>query len=72
LYKEDFNRFVASLTEVVDHVKTDLMPEFDYEEFDRRQAEWESQNRDYEEDEEGSNEEREDDAPKRDEEDMTW
>jgi hypothetical protein len=48
------------------------MPEFDYEEFDRRQAEWESQNRDYEEDEEGSNEEREDDAPKRDEEDMTW
>ena len=46
LYKEDFNRFVASLNEVVNHVKTDLMPEFDYEEFDRRQAEWEAQNRD--------------------------
>jgi hypothetical protein len=46
LYKEDFNRFVASLNEVVNHVKTELMPEFDYEEFDRRQAEWEAQNRD--------------------------
>ena len=50
LYKEDFNRFVASLNEVVNHVKTDLMPDFDYEEFDRRQAEWEAQNRDFEED----------------------
>lgn len=48
LYKEDFNRFVASLNEVVSHVKTDLMPDFDYEEFDRRQAEWEAQNRDAE------------------------
>jgi hypothetical protein len=45
LYKEDFNRFVASLNEVVEHVKTTLMPDFDYEEFDRRQAEWEAQNR---------------------------
>ena len=27
------------------------MPDFDYEEFDRRQAEWEAQNRDMEEDE---------------------
>ena len=51
LYKEDFNRFVASLNEVVNHVKTELMPEFDYEEFDRRQAEWEAQNRDNEDDE---------------------
>jgi hypothetical protein len=48
LYKEDFNRFAASLNEVVEHVKTDLMPDFDYEEFDRRQAEWEAQNRDME------------------------
>ena len=48
LYKEDFNRFAASLNEVVNHVKTDLMPDFDYEEFDRRQAEWEAQNRDTE------------------------
>lgn len=50
LYKEDFNRFVASLNEVVNHVKTELMPDFDYEEFDRRQAEWEAQNRDMDDD----------------------
>jgi len=30
LYKEDFNRFVDSLNEVVDHVKTTLMHDFDY------------------------------------------
>ena len=41
LYKEDFNRFKASLEEVINHIKTELMPDFDYEEFDRRQAEWE-------------------------------
>ncbi len=44
LYKEDFNRFLASLQEVVDHVKVDLMPSYDYEEFDRKQAEWEANN----------------------------
>ncbi len=69
LYKEDFNRFVASLNEVVDHVKNDLMPDFDYEEFDRRQAEWESQNRDEEE------EDRQDDSKnvKNDaEDDVNW
>jgi len=42
LYKEDFNRFVASLEEVIAYVKTELMPDFDYEEFDRIHEEWES------------------------------
>ena len=42
LYKEDFNRFMASLEEVVNHVKTELMPDFDYDEFTRRQEEWEA------------------------------
>ena len=41
LYKEDFNRFQNGLNEAVDYVKTELMPDYDYEEFDRRQAEWE-------------------------------
>lgn len=88
LYKEDFNRFVSSLNEVVDHVKTELMPDFDYEEFDRRQAEWEAQNRleedDYEDGEsvdmEGSGDdsfdEELDDRPanksKGDDEDVSW
>lgn len=63
LYKEDFNRFLASLTEVVDHVKTELMPEFDYEEFDRRQAEWEAQNRDNEDNEGDDDDRNDDDSP---------
>lgn len=43
LYKEDFNRFMTGLQGAVDHVKTELMPEYDYEQFDRRQEEWEQQ-----------------------------
>ena len=35
LYKEDFNKFVAALSNVVDHVKTELLPDFDFESFDR-------------------------------------
>lgn len=41
LYKEDFNRFVKGLEEVVNHVKNDLMPDFDYELYEKRQEEWE-------------------------------
>lgn len=33
LYKEDFNKFIAALTETVDFVKTDLMPDFDFDSF---------------------------------------
>ena len=42
LYKEDFNRFVSTLEEVINYVKTDLMPHYDYDEFTRRQEEWEA------------------------------
>ena len=31
LYKEDFNKFIKALTEAVDYVKTDLMPDFDFD-----------------------------------------
>ena len=43
LYKEDFNRFLEGLQDAVNHVKNDLMPDYDYEQFDRRQEEWERQ-----------------------------
>lgn len=33
IYKEDFNKFLAALTETVDYVKTDLMPDFDFDAF---------------------------------------
>jgi hypothetical protein len=35
LYKEDFNKFVNTLNEVVDHVKTELLPDFDFDTYDR-------------------------------------
>jgi hypothetical protein len=31
LYKEDFKKFIEALNETLDHVKTELMPDFDYD-----------------------------------------
>ena len=64
LYKEDFNRFVKTLNEFVDHVKTNLMPDFDFEEFERRQEEWEKRQA------EGLNENQKEKTEG--EEEMTW
>lgn len=33
LYKEDFNKFIKALGESIDYVKTDLMPDFDFDAF---------------------------------------
>jgi hypothetical protein len=33
LYKEDFNKFIKALGEAIDHVKTELMPDFDFDAF---------------------------------------
>ncbi len=54
LYKEDFNRFISGLEEVINKVKTEYMPEYDYDEFMRRQEEWEArqENGDFDADEE--------------------
>ena len=38
LYKEDFNKFVKGLGEAVDYVKTDLMPDFDFDAFNHDQV----------------------------------
>lgn len=43
LYKEDFNRFMEGLQEAVEHVKNDLMPDYDYDEYTRRHEEYEAQ-----------------------------
>ena len=37
LYKEDFNKFIKALNEAVDHVKTDLMPDFDFDAYNHDQ-----------------------------------
>lgn len=82
LYKEDFNRFVEALTEVVNHVKTNLMPDYDYDEFTRRQLEWERKRdageldaHDHDEDfhdEKEEKEGKEEGRPRQDGDDMSW
>jgi len=42
LYKEDFNKFIKALTEAVDYVKTDLMPDFDFDAFNHEYNDAES------------------------------
>ncbi|HEX8040565.1 MAG TPA: DUF3276 family protein [Chryseosolibacter sp.] len=37
LYKEDFNKFLDALTNTVNHVKQELMPNVDFTQFDRPQ-----------------------------------
>lgn len=41
LYKEDFNKFIKALAEAVDYVKTDLMPDFDFDAFNHEYPEGE-------------------------------
>ncbi len=36
LYKEDFDKFVDALRDSVDHVKTELMPEVDFSQFEQK------------------------------------
>ncbi len=37
VYKEDFNKFLAGLTDTINYVKTDLMPDFDFDAFNHDQ-----------------------------------
>ena len=43
LYKEDFNKFIKALGEAVDYVKTELMPDFDFDAFNHEYAEGEGE-----------------------------
>jgi hypothetical protein len=43
LYKEDFNKFIKALTEAVDHVKTQLMPDFDFDAYNHDDVEIEGE-----------------------------
>jgi hypothetical protein len=35
LYKEDFHKFAEALSETIDHVKHELMPEVDFSQFEK-------------------------------------
>jgi len=39
LYKEDFNKFMEALNATVNHVKTELMPDVDFSQFDHARDE---------------------------------
>jgi hypothetical protein len=39
LYKEDFNKFLKGFTETIDHIKTQLMPDFDFDAFNHEYTE---------------------------------
>ena len=39
LYKEDFNKFIKALGEAVDYVKTELMPDFDFDAYNHDNVE---------------------------------
>ncbi|MES1214607.1 MAG: DUF3276 family protein [Bacteroidota bacterium] len=41
LYKEDFNKFIRALGEAVDYVKTELMPDFNFDAFNHDEVEGE-------------------------------
>ncbi len=44
IYKEDFNKFSKALTESIDFVKTDLMPDFDFDSFKHEYPEVDNSN----------------------------
>jgi Protein of unknown function (DUF3276) len=46
LYKEDFNKFIKALGESVDYVKTELMPDFDFDAFNHDENQDEVNNND--------------------------
>lgn len=42
IYKEDFNRFLENLEEVIQQVKTKYLPDYDYDAFAKREEEWQN------------------------------
>ena len=44
LYKEDFNKFIEALNGTVDHVKTELLPDVDFAQFDIKEEDSEKEN----------------------------
>ncbi len=38
LYKEDFNKFIKALNETADYVKTELMPDFDFDAYNHEES----------------------------------
>lgn len=39
LYKEDFDKFIRALSETVEHVKSELLPDIDFSQFEKHDME---------------------------------
>ncbi len=39
LYKEDFNKFIQALQETIEHVKSELLPDIDFSQFEKANVE---------------------------------
>ena len=84
LYKEDFNRFLDSLEDAINHVKENLMPDYDYDEYTRRHEEFEARRLEEDEEQDGQHDDDDGDEPESketparqkfdvgSEDDMTW
>lgn len=74
LYKEDFNRFIEGLEETVSYIKTELMPDYDYDEYTRKNQEWEArrENEDLDQQDDDVAEVTSDSDEVDSEEDMSW
>jgi len=44
LYKEDFNKFSDAFNQTIDYVKTELMPEYNFDEFTREDFKHDNEN----------------------------
>ena len=44
LYKEDLNKFSKAFTKAIDHMKTELMPDYDFTKFDKNEDYKEEEN----------------------------
>lgn len=60
IYKEDFNKFIKTLEEVMEHIKSNLMPEYDFDTYNRDPEDITYDNDDYGDydDEDASSEDR--------------
>jgi len=79
LYKEDFNRFISGLEDTINYIKTELMPDYDYDEFTRKHEEWEANNAEYSQNGNSNKDKQEDEEDitengnsSASEDDMTW
>ncbi len=69
LYKEDFNRFLDHLEGAINHVKEELLPDYDYDEFTRRHEEYEAESEGFSD---NNNRQKQGDDSEPAEDDISW